>query len=124
MNAVTTPAEQPQRIEDATIQPIPDTGRHGNYDVEAFFDPSGGPYGRIGWVGMAAYLIGIAVEVPFMSTTLYTGPAASAMNGTDLSWIVGLVVTVPLYYFLARRLVRGRGVATSRETGNRAAVRD
>ena len=98
--------------------------RHGDYDVEAFFDPSGGPYGRIGWVGMAAYLIGIAVEVPFMSTTLYTGPAASAMNGTDLSWIVGLVITVPLYYFLARRLVRGRGAATSRETGSRAAVRD
>jgi nucleobase:cation symporter-1, NCS1 family len=80
--------------------------RHGDYDVEACFDPSGGPYGRIGWVGMAAYLIGIAVEVPFMSTTLYTGPAASAMNGTDLSWIVGLVITVPLYYFLARRSVR------------------
>ena len=33
---------------------------------------------------------------PFMSTTLYTGPATTAMNGTDLSWIVGLVVTVPL----------------------------
>jgi nucleobase:cation symporter-1, NCS1 family len=99
--------------------------RHGDYDVEAFFDPSGGPYGRIGWVEMAAYLIGIAVEIPFMSTTLYTGPAASAMNGTDLSWIVGLVITVPLYYFLAIRLVRGRGAATAtRENGSRAAVRD
>ncbi|HEX5298936.1 MAG TPA: hypothetical protein VFW50_18285 [Streptosporangiaceae bacterium] len=29
--------------------------------------------------------------------------AASAMNGTDLSWIVGLVTTVPLYYLLAVR---------------------
>ena len=26
------------------------------------------------------------------------------MNGTDLSWIVGLVITVPLYYLLATRL--------------------
>jgi cytosine/uracil/thiamine/allantoin permease len=77
--------------------------RHGEYDVEAFFDPSGGPYGRVGTIGIVAYVIGIAVEVPFMSTTLYTGPAASAMNGTDLSWIVGLVVTVPLYYLLAAR---------------------
>jgi hypothetical protein len=25
------------------------------------------------------------------------------MNGTDLSWIVGLVITVPLYYLLAVR---------------------
>src|ERR1700678_2693521 len=29
MSAVTTPTEQPQRIEDATIQPIPDADRHG-----------------------------------------------------------------------------------------------
>jgi nucleobase:cation symporter-1, NCS1 family len=79
--------------------------RHGEYDVKAFFNPSGGPYGRIGWVGVSAYLIGILVEIPFMSTTLFTGPAAKAMNGTDLSWIVGLVVTVPLYYLLAVRLV-------------------
>jgi nucleobase:cation symporter-1, NCS1 family len=78
--------------------------RRGHYDVQAFFDPSGGPYGRVGWIGVTAYLIGILVEVPFMSTTLYTGPAARAMNGTDLSWIVGLVVTVPLYYLLATRL--------------------
>ncbi len=31
--------------------------------------------------------------------------AAKAINGTDLSWIVGLVITVPLYYLLAVRLV-------------------
>jgi nucleobase:cation symporter-1, NCS1 family len=82
--------------------------RRGHYDVEAFFDPSGGPYGQIGWVGLGAYLIGILVEVPFMSTTLYTGPAARAMDGTDLSWLVGLVITVPLYYLLAVRLVGKR----------------
>jgi NCS1 family nucleobase:cation symporter-1 len=82
--------------------------RHGEYDVEAFFDPSGGQYGRFGWIGIAAYLIGIAVEIPFMSTSLWTGPAASAMNGTDLSWIVGLVITVPLYYLLATRLATRR----------------
>ena len=59
--------------------------------------------GRIGGIGLTAYIIGIAVEIAFMSTTLYTGPAASAMNGTDLAWIVGLVITVPLYYLLAVR---------------------
>ncbi|HEY1531653.1 MAG TPA: cytosine permease, partial [Galbitalea sp.] len=29
MSVAATPTEQPQRIEDATIQPIPDAGRHG-----------------------------------------------------------------------------------------------
>ena len=28
---------------------------------------------------------------------------AKALNGTDLSWLVGLVVTVPLYYLSAVR---------------------
>jgi len=46
-----------------------------------------------------------------MSTTLYTGPPAKAMNGTDLSWLVGLVVTVPLYYLLAMRLATRRPAA-------------
>jgi nucleobase:cation symporter-1, NCS1 family len=92
--------------------------RRGEYDVEAFFDPSGGPYGRIGWIGIIAYLIGIAVEVPFMSTTLYTGPAAKAMDGTDLSWIVGLAVTIPLYYLLAVRRAPRRSVSAPEPAPN------
>ena len=89
--------------------------RHGDYDVQAFFDPSGGPYGKFGWVGLGTYFVGILVEIPFMSTTLYTGPAAKAMNGTDLAWLVGLVVTVPLYYVLASRLVATRPAAVAPE---------
>jgi hypothetical protein len=37
------------------------------------------------------------------------------MNGTDLSWMIGLVVTVPLYYLLATRL-SARRPATSPES--------
>jgi NCS1 family nucleobase:cation symporter-1 len=53
-----------------------------------------------------------------MSTTLYTGPAASAMNGTDLSWIVGLVVTVPLFYLLAVRQVARHPAASPEPARN------
>jgi NCS1 family nucleobase:cation symporter-1 len=92
--------------------------RHGEYDVEAFFDPSGGPYGGVNAIGIGVYLVGIAVEVPFMSTELYTGPAAKAMDGTDLSWIVGLVITVPLYYLLAMRQVTRRPAASPEPARN------
>ena len=51
----------------------------------------------------AAYLLGIGVQVPFIVTTLYTGPVGSALNGVDLSWIVGLVVVTPVYYVGAKR---------------------
>jgi hypothetical protein len=34
------------------------------------------------------------------------------MNGTDLPWIVGLVITVPLCYLLATRFITRRAAAT------------
>lgn len=40
------------------------------------------------------------------------------MNGTDLSWIVGLVVTVPLYYLLAARQVTRRPAASPEPARN------
>jgi NCS1 family nucleobase:cation symporter-1 len=57
------------------------------------------------------YLIGFGVEVPFVNTTFYEGPVARALSGTDLSWLVGLVVTIPLYYVLAMRRVRSESRA-------------
>jgi purine-cytosine permease-like protein len=34
---------------------------------------------------------------------IYTGPVAVHIDGADLSWLVGLIVTTPLYYWLANR---------------------
>jgi hypothetical protein len=33
---------------------------------------------------------------------LFTGPAARALGGVDVGWLVGLVVTVPVYLALMR----------------------
>jgi len=77
--------------------------RHGRYDVQSFLSPDGGIYGRINVAAVACYVIGISVQLPFMSTTLYTGFVAAALNGADLSWIVGLAITAPIYYLWAKR---------------------
>jgi NCS1 family nucleobase:cation symporter-1 len=77
--------------------------RHGQYDVQSFFRQDGGIYGRVNAVAVQCYLIGILVQLPLVATPLYTGPLARAMGGIDLSWIVGLAVTGPGYYWLARR---------------------
>ena len=77
--------------------------RHGQYDVASFLRQDGGIYGRINVVAVLSYLIGILVQIPFMATTHYTGPVARAMGGADLSWIVGLAITSPVYFWLARR---------------------
>ncbi len=75
------------------------------YDVPALSDPDG-RYGR--WNGMAIsiYVIGILVQLPFMSTSFYTGPLVDALGGTDISWIIGLVVPAVLYYAGASRSAR------------------
>ncbi len=75
----------------------------GEYDVASFFRSDGGHYGRYRWGAIGVYLVGFLVEVPFMATAMYTGPIADALGGTDLSWVVSLVVTVPLYLLVARR---------------------
>ncbi|MFI7610275.1 purine-cytosine permease family protein [Nonomuraea terrae] len=77
--------------------------RHGDYDIDALFRRDGGVYGRYNPIAIACYFLGIAVQVPFLSTTIYTGPIAEAIGGVDISWIVGLVVICPLYYAWMRK---------------------
>jgi NCS1 family nucleobase:cation symporter-1 len=77
--------------------------RHGEYDVSAFFRQDGGIYGRINAAAVQCYVIGILVQLPFVVSPVFTGPAARAMGGLDVSWIVGLAVTGPAYYWLASR---------------------
>ncbi|MBB2202333.1 purine-cytosine permease family protein [Gluconacetobacter tumulisoli] len=75
---------------------------HGDYDVTSFFRADGGIYGRWNGRALLCYAVGIVVQVPFMSSALYTGPAARELGGADLSWIVGLIVVSPLYYLACR----------------------
>lgn len=73
-----------------------------NIDVPALYDPNG-RYGRWNGPALTAYVIGVLVQVPFLSQTLYTGPIAKMMGGTDISWIVGLLVTAAIYYPWGKR---------------------
>jgi len=76
--------------------------RFGNYHVPSFFTADGGIYGKYNPAALGCYALGIAVQIPFVATDLYTGPFARAIGGIDLSWIVGLVIVGPVYYFAAR----------------------
>jgi NCS1 family nucleobase:cation symporter-1 len=75
--------------------------KHGSYDVQQFFRPRGGTYGLLNGAALSAYLIGLAVQVPFMTSAFYTGPLYGVING-DVSWIIGAIVSVPAYLLLAR----------------------
>ena len=60
-------------------------------------------YGLFNPHAIIAYAIGILVQIPFANTALWVGPYANYIEGVDLSWLVGLAVTCPLYYCLATR---------------------
>jgi NCS1 family nucleobase:cation symporter-1 len=77
--------------------------KHGVYDVASFFRQDGGIYGRVNVAAVTCYGVGIVVQIPFIASSLYTGPIARAMGGIDLSWVVGLAVTSPAYYWMAQR---------------------
>jgi nucleobase:cation symporter-1, NCS1 family len=71
------------------------------YDVPALSDPDG-RYGRWNATGVSVYLLGIIVQIPFLSTSFYTGPLVALLSGVDISWIVGLLVPAVLYYALGQ----------------------
>jgi NCS1 family nucleobase:cation symporter-1 len=75
--------------------------RHEHYDIAAIFDAHG-VYGAVNWRALLAYAVAIICEVPFMSTTLYTGPLVSLLGGADISWIIGVIVAALMYYMLMR----------------------
>ncbi|MEU6574802.1 cytosine permease [Streptomyces sp. NPDC046805] len=78
--------------------------RRGHYAIAEIFN-SRGIYGRWGWHGIIAYLVGFAVMVPFFSVgTLYVGPAAKALGGADISLFIGLPVSALLYWLLTRSI--------------------
>lgn len=76
--------------------------KRGRYDVTSFFTPNG-IYGRIQWWACICYVITLAVQVPFLDQTFYTGPFVHDLGGADISWIVGFALASLLYLAGARR---------------------
>ncbi|MFD9036580.1 purine-cytosine permease family protein [Streptomyces sp. NPDC059567] len=71
-------------------------------DIPALYDPEG-RYGRWNVTALTCYVVGVAVQIPFLATKLYTGAITKKLDGADISWIVGLLVTALLYGLWARR---------------------
>jgi len=77
--------------------------RRGHYAVAEIFNPRG-LYGRWGWRGITAYLVGFAAMLPFLSTSRYTGFVANDLKGADISLFIGLPVAGVLYYVFAKSI--------------------
>jgi purine-cytosine permease-like protein len=90
--------------------------RRGVYVISEIFNPNG-IYGRWGWRGLTAYLVGLAAMVPFFVTTPFTGWAAKSLSSVDYSMFIGLPVAGLVYLALCRNLDLRGEMALAREEG-------
>ncbi|MBA3953076.1 MAG: cytosine permease, partial [Rubrobacter sp.] len=78
--------------------------RHGRYAITELF-VAGGLYGTWAWRGITAFLVGLAASVPFwVLPGIWTAPLGNAIQGIDIAWLVGLLVSGATYYLLSRSL--------------------
>lgn len=76
--------------------------RHREYTADRLTEAM--PLHRLppGWPALIAFVAGFGVMIPFMDTTLYEGPVATALKGGDLAYPAGFAATAVLYWLLLR----------------------
>jgi NCS1 family nucleobase:cation symporter-1 len=75
--------------------------KHGNYNVASFF-MADGRYGKFAWRGLTAYVIGLVLELPFISQTYWIGWFVKDLGFADISWLVGFFTAAIAYLILVR----------------------
>ncbi|HLH58876.1 MAG TPA: cytosine permease [Streptosporangiaceae bacterium] len=65
--------------------------------LNVFYDANG-ELGGVKWPGIVALVVGIGVSVPFMATSLYTGPVGRALDGADISYVISAIVAAAIYF--------------------------
>ncbi len=79
--------------------------RRENIDIKALYQsPEESRVKDFNWATIASLVVGLLVTWSFLYglVPVLQGPFATALNGLDLSWAVGLTVTGSLYYILYR----------------------
>lgn len=77
---------------------------HGHVDIPALSNPAG-RYKRWNMIGIGTYVVGVLIQLPFISNGFYSGSLVWLFDGNDISWIIGWVVTA-LCWLLVNRSAR------------------
>ncbi|MNQ74151.1 Permease for cytosine/purine, uracil, thiamine, allantoin [compost metagenome] len=84
--------------------------RKGRYAIPHFFTPKG-LYGAWQVRGILAYVVGFICMIPFFfifdaaaGKEVFVGPMARLLDGVDIAWLVGLLVSGLTYFILSRSL--------------------
>lgn len=78
-----------------------------------------------GWPALIAFFAGFGCMVPFMDTSVLVGPVSRALDGADLAYYIGFIVTGVLYCLMLRLTSsKARSVTSSDQPGAAAAIAD
>ena len=91
--------------------------RKGVYVIGEIFKKDG-IYGRWGWRGNTAYIVGFLSMIPFFVTAPYVGPIAKSLSSVDYSLFVGLPVSAIVYLILARGIDLQKEAKMAEAEGN------
>jgi len=91
--------------------------RKGVYVIGEIFKKDG-IYGRWGWRGNLAYIIGLVVMIPFFVTAPYVGPIAKSLGSVDYSLFIGLPVSAIAYIILSKGIDLKKEAAMAAAEGN------
>ena len=74
----------------------------GAVDIPALYDAKA-RYGGWNALGIAVYITGVLLQLPFIENPLFHGALTWIFAGNDVSWLVGWLATAGLYYALRHR---------------------
>jgi purine-cytosine permease-like protein len=78
--------------------------RHGHYAITELF-VADGLYGTWARRGITAFLVGLIASIPFwVLPGIWTVPLGNVLQGIDVAWLAGLLVSGTTYYLLSRSL--------------------
>lgn len=83
----------------------------GHIDIPALSDPDG-RYKRWNLMGIATYVAGVLIQLPFISNGFYSGSLVYLFDGNDISWIIGWVFTALCWLLVNQRNKAARLQAT------------
>jgi nucleobase:cation symporter-1, NCS1 family len=84
--------------------------RKGVYEINEIFKIDG-EYGKINLCACIAFISAIALQIPFVNTTIYEGPISKMLGGIDFAWVVGLLVPAAFYYSTMTKITEKRAAA-------------
>ena len=95
--------------------------RRGRYDVLSLAEKRGGLYWRNGgfnWKALVSLALGMFgammwIDAAYYYPLNYTSPISNATNGSDFSWLFGMIIAAVVYWILSVASVRKEALSSS-----------